>query len=461
MDKKTSSSSQNSRGKFSGRIGYVMAVAGSAVGLGNIWRFPYLAAKYGGGIFLLVYLILVVTLGYALIISETALGRMTKKSPVGAFHVFGKTLPFHLGGWFTAIIPMLICPYYCVIGGWVLKYLFDYALGNAPLLAQDGTFSAFLSSSGSVELWFILFSVLVFAVILGGVNKGVERVSKIMMPILIVLAIIVAIYSVTRPGAWEGVKYFLIPNFDNFSLMTVVSAMGQMFYSLSIAMGILITYGSYIEKDVDIEKSTSQVEFFDTGVALLAGLMIIPAVFAFSGGDMSTLQAGPSLTFITLPKVFSSMGIGNIVGVVFFLMFLFAALTSAISLLETSVSTLGDELHWSRKKSCVFMAVVMIILGTCSCLGFGVWDSIRIFGMQFLDFFDFLTNSVMMPISALATCFLVVKVVGLKKIDEEIEISSQFKRKKIYHFIIKYVAPICITIILLSSVANVLGWITM
>ena len=333
MDKKTSSSSQNSRGKFSGRIGYVMAVAGSAVGLGNIWRFPYLAAKYGGGIFLLVYLILVVTLGYALIVSETTLGRMTKKSPVGAFHVFGKTLPFHLGGWFTAIIPMLICPYYCVIGGWVLKYLFDYALGNAPLLAQDGTFSAFLSSSGSVELWFILFSVLVFAVILGGVNKGVERVSKIMMPILIVLAIIVAIYSVTRPGAWEGVKYFLIPNFDNFSLMTVVSAMGQMFYSLSIAMGILITYGSYIEKDVDIEKSTSQVEFFDTGVALLAGLMIIPAVFAFSGGDMSTLQAGPSLTFITLPKVFSSMGIGTFVGVVFFLMFLFAALTSAISLL--------------------------------------------------------------------------------------------------------------------------------
>ena len=243
--------------------------------------------------------------------------------------------------------------------------------------------------------------------------------------------------------------------------MTVVAAMGQMFYSLSIAMGILYTYGSYIGKDVDIEKSTTQVEIFDTGVALLAGLMIIPAVFAFSGGDMETLQAGPALTFITLPKVFASMGVGTIVGIAFFLMFLFAALTSAISLLETSVSTLNDELHWSRGKCCLLMVVVMLVIGTASSFGYGIWDSVKILGMQFLDFFDFLTNSVMMPIAALATCILILKVVGFKRMDAEIEQSSDFKRKKLYHFFLKYLASACVIIILVSSIANVLGWISM
>lgn len=449
------------RSKFSGRIGYVLSVAGSAVGLGNIWRFPYLAAKYGGGMFLLVYLVLMVTFGYVLIVSETALGRMTKRSPIGAFHSFGKKLPFHFGGWINAVVPMLIVPYYSVIGGWVLKYLFECIRGNADLLASDGYFSAFISNSGSVEVWFILFSAMVFFVILAGVEKGVERVSKIMMPLLILLAVFVAVYSMTRPGALEGVKYFLIPNFDNFSWMTVVAAMGQMFYSLSIAMGVLYTYGSYIGKDVDIEKSTTQVEMFDTGVALLAGLMIIPAVFAFSGGDMATLKAGPSLAFITLPKIFSSMGVGTVIGIVFFLMFLVAALTSAISLMETSVSSLEDELHLSRPKCCLIMCVVMMAVGTASSLGYGVWDFVTIFGMQFLDFFDFLTNSVMMPLAALATCILIVRVVGFEKIDQEIECSSAFRRKKLYHFFLKYLAPICITVILVSSIANVLGLISM
>ena len=387
--KKGKEEKPDARGKFSGRIGYVLAVAGSAVGLGNIWRFPYLAAKYGGGMFLLVYLILMLTFGYVMIMSETTLGRMTKKSPVGAFGTFGKKKSLKFGGWINAVIPMLIVPYYSVIGGWVLKYLFEYLRGNSETLAKDGYFTEFITSSGKVELWFLVFAVLVFAVILAGVKNGVERVSRVMMPMMIVLAVVVAVYSVTRPGAVEGIKYFLIPNLEHFSIMTVVAAMGQMFYSLSIAMGILYTYGSYIGKEVDVEKSTTQVEVFDTGVALLAGLMIIPSVFAFSDGDMETLQAGPSLTFITLPKVFSSMGVGTVVGIVFFLMFLFAALTSAISLLETSVSTLEDELHWKRWKCCLLMAGVMLVIGTASSMGYGVWDSVRILGMQFLDFFDF------------------------------------------------------------------------
>lgn len=458
---KGSKQTEVSRGRFSGRIGYVLAVAGSAVGLGNIWRFPYLAAKYGGGMFLFVYIILMVTFGFVMIVSETALGRMTKKSPVGVFHSFGKTMPFHFGGWINAIIPMLIVPYYCVIGGWVLKYLVEYLKGGVNLLAGDDYFTNFIASSRSVEFWFVMFSLLVFFVILAGVKRGVEQVAKVMMPILVVLAVFVAIYSITRPGALEGVKYFLVPNLENFSWMTIVAAMGQMFYSLSIAMGVLYTYGSYIGKDVDIEKSTTQVEFFDTAIALLAGLMIIPAVFAFSGGDMKVLKAGPSLTFITLPKIFSSMGIGSVVGIVFFLMFLFAALTSAISLMETSVSSFEDELHWSRPKCCLLMGVVMVMVGTASSLGYGTLDFVQIFGMAFLDFFDFLTNSIMMPFAALSTCLLIIRVVGLKKIIEEVEYSSAFRRKKMYSFFLKYLVPVCIAIILISSIANVLGWISL
>ena len=455
MDKKAKNS------KFSSRLGYVLAVAGSAVGLGNIWRFPYLAAKYGGGIFLLVYLILTVSFGYVLIVSETALGRMTQKSPIGAFKSFGQGIWYKIGGWINAIIPILIVPYYSVIGGWVIKYFVEYIKGNVSVLAQDNYFNNFISDSFNVEFWFIIFALFAFITILGGVKNGIERSSKIMMPILVVLAIMVVIYSVTRPGAIEGVKYFLIPNFEDFSIMTIVAAMGQMFYSLSIAMGILYTYGSYLEKDVDIEKSTKQVELFDTAIAILAGLMVIPAVFAFSTETAESLQAGPSLMFITLPKVFASMGAGTIAGILFFLLVFFAALTSAISLLETSVSSLSQQFHISRNKAIVIMAFVMLAFGTTSCLGYGVWDFISIFGMAFLDFYDFLTNSIMMPIAALATCILIIKVVGFQKIIDEVKISSPFKREKMYVFFMKYLASFFLIIILLSSVASVLGIISM
>ena len=455
MDKKAKNS------KFSSRLGYVLAVAGSAVGLGNIWRFPYLAAKYGGGIFLLVYLILTVSFGYVLIVSETALGRMTQKNPIGAFKSFGQGIWYKIGGWINAIIPILIVPYYSVIGGWVIKYFVEYIKGNVNTLAQDNYFNNFISDSFNVEFWFIIFALFAFITILGGVKNGIERSSKIMMPILVVLAIMVVIYSVTRPGAIEGVKYFLIPNFEDFSIMTIVAAMGQMFYSLSIAMGILYTYGSYLEKDVDIEKSTKQVELFDTAIAILAGLMVIPAVFAFSTEAAESLQAGPSLMFITLPKVFASMGAGTIAGILFFLLVFFAALTSAISLLETSVSSLSQQFHISRNKAIVIMAFVMLAFGTTSCLGYGVWDFISIFGMAFLDFYDFLTNSIMMPIAALATCILIIKVVGFQKIIDEVKISSPFKREKMYVFFMKYLASFFLIIILLSSVASILGIISM
>lgn len=233
------------RSSFSGKIGFVLSAAGASVGLGNIWRFPYLATKYGGGIFLIIYIILALTFGYTMIVAEISIGRMTGKSPVGAYQSFGKSRWLSLGGWINAIIPILIVPYYSVIGGWVIKYLLEYVQGNGAKLAEDGYFSEFISNGVSTEICFIVFALFTLGIIFAGVRNGIERVSKFMMPVLVVLSLIITVYSVTRPGAIAGVKYFLVPNLQNFSWMTVVSAMGQMFYSLSIAMGILITFGSY------------------------------------------------------------------------------------------------------------------------------------------------------------------------------------------------------------------------
>ena len=458
--------SKESRSTFSGKLGFVLSAAGASVGLGNIWRFPYLAAKYGGGIFLLIYILLALTFGYSMIVAETALGRMTGKSPVGAFAFFAKpgkrTGPLRFGGWINAVIPILIVPYYSVIGGWVVKYLCEYLLGHSHALAGDDYFSGFISDGASTELAFLAFALLTLGIIFAGVENGVERFSKVTMPVLVVLSVIITIYSVTRPGAMAGVKYFLVPNPENFSWMTVVSAMGQMFYSLSIAMGILITFGSYMKRDIAIEDSTQNVEFFDTLIAMMAGLMIIPAVFAFSGGDSASLNAGPSLMFITLPKVFDSMGFGSAVGVLFFLLVLFAAVTSSIALTESAVSTFQDELGWSRRKATCLMSVILVALGTLSSLGYGPLSGVTLLGMQFLDFFDFLTNSVMMPIAAIATCLLVSRVVGVKAIEAEVlHGEGTFRRKKVFNFMIRYLCPIFAAIILASSVANAFGWISM
>mgnify|MGYP002763598594 CR=1 FL=1 len=456
------STHKNNRSTFSGKLGYVLSAAGASVGLGNIWRFPYLAAKYGGGIFLLVYILLAVTFGYTMIVAESALGRMTRKSPVGAFQSFGNKKWMKFGGWINAIIPILIVPYYSVIGGWVIKYLIEYIKGNGTALAEDGYFSGFISNGVSTETCFIIFCLFTLAIIYAGVQNGIERVSKIMMPVLVVLSVIVAVYSVTRPGAMEGVKYFLVPNVKNFSWMTVVAAMGQMFYSLSIAMGILITFGSYMKKDTAIEDSTRNVEIFDTAIAMMAGLMIIPAVFAFSGGNPDTLNAGPSLMFITIPKVFANMGFGTAIGILFFVLVLFAAVTSSIALTESAVSTFEDELGWGRKKSTVITGIIMLVLGSLSSLGYGPLAFVKIIGMQFLDFFDFMTNSVMMPIAALMTSLLVSKVVGIDRIEEEIRHGeSKFRRKKVFVVMIKYLCPVFVLIILISSVANAFGWISM
>ncbi|MCR5294859.1 MAG: sodium-dependent transporter [Lachnospiraceae bacterium] len=450
------------RSSFSNKLGYVLSAAGASVGLGNIWRFPYLAAKYGGGIFLLVYVILAVTFGYTMIMAETAIGRASKKSPVGAFQSYGSSFFHRFGGWINAIIPALICPYYSAIGGWVTKYFFEYLRGSTEEIVEDEYFSGFIGGGFEPEFWFVVFMTIVLLVIFFGVQKGIERVSRVMMPVLLLLALLIAVYSISLPGAAEGVKYFLIPNFSNFSLMTVVAAMGQMFYSLSIAMGILITFGSYMKEDVSIESATVQVEIFDTGVAVLAGLMIIPAVFAFSGGDPGALNAGPALMFVTIPKVLASTGFARIGGVIFFLMVLFAALTSAIALTESAAATIEDELGFSRKKATVLMGVFMIVLGTFSSLGYGPLAVIKIIGMEFLDFSDFLTNTIMMPIAAMCICILVTRSIGLDRIADEVKKNGcAFRRQGIFEITIRYFSPVILAIILLSSIANVFGWISM
>lgn len=448
----------NKKSSFSGRLGYVMAVAGSAVGLGNIWRFPYLAAKYGGGTFLLTYIILALTVGFALLVSETALGRKTGNNPIKAYKMLGAK-KLKIGGWLNSIIPVLIVPYYCVVGGWVCKYLFEYLRGSSHLLTQDTYFSSFISSSLSPAFWLIVFAVLTFIVVIKGVEKGIEKVSKVLMPILVAMAIFISVYGLMTPGTIEGLKYYIIPDFSNFSIMTVIAAVGQMFYSLSIGMGILFTYGSYMKKEVDMEKAISQVEIMDTLIAFLAGLMIIPAVFAFSGKE--SLNAGASLMFITMPKVFDSLQLGGFIGLVFFLLVLFAALTSAISLMECSVATLMEQLHISRKKASFVMIGEMLLLGIPISLGYGVLGWIQPLGMTLLDFFDFVTNSCMMPVAALSTVLLIIFVTKISTVSDEVKISSVFKREKIYNFVMKYICVPTLIVILLSYILSTFGIITL
>ena len=446
------------RSSFTGKIGFVLAAAGSAVGLGNIWRFPYLAAKYGGGMFLLVYIILSVTFGFSLMVAEIAIGRKTQLSPIGAYSSLDKR--FSIIGILASAVPALILPYYSVIGGWVMKYTVGFVTGGAGQMSSDSYFGSFISKPVEPLLWFALFIGITALIVLLGVQKGIEQVSKVMMPVLVVLMVFIVIYTLcTVDGAMEGVLYYITPDFSHFSIMTVVAAMGQLFYSMSLAMGIMITFGSYMKRDISIEKSTHQIEIFDMGIAFLAGLMIVPACYAFSGGDPAALGQGPGLMFGVLPKVFDNMPGGSVIGVVFFLMVLLAALTSSISLMETVVSTIRDKWDIDRRLTCVIVLVASLLLGIPSCLGYSVWDGVKILGMQFLDLFDFVTNSVMMPIVALLTSILVGFFLKPKSVIEEVELSGKFKSKILFSVVIRYVAPVCILVILVSSILSAFGLI--
>ena len=447
---------EQNRSSFTGKIGFVLAAAGSAVGLGNIWRFPYLAAKYGGGIFLLVYIILAVSFGFSLMAAEIALGRKTGLSAIGAFRVLDKRFSFV--GYLAALVPAIILPYYSVIGGWVTKYLVAFVDGNAMNTTHDDYFTGFISNTAEPLIWFLVFIGITAVVVMCGVEKGVENVSKFMMPILVVLSVVIAIYAMFMPGAMDGVRYYLLPDFSKFSATTVLAAMGQLFYSMSLAMGIMITYGSYMKKNVNLESSVRQIEIFDTGIAFFAALMIIPAVIVFSGGTPEPLGKAPSHKFITHPKVFESMPGGTFIGIAFFVMVLFAALTSSISLMETVVSIVCDKFKMKRIPACVAVLVFSVLLGFLSSTGYGLLGNVKLIGMQFLDFFDFVSNSVLMPIVALCTCIFVGFVIKPKAIIEEVETDGvKFKGKKLFSVVIKYIAPIFIVLILISSVLDAFG----
>ncbi len=450
---------EKNRGSFTGRLGFVLAAAGSAVGLGNLWRFPPLAAQYGGGIFILVYIVLALTFGFALMTTEIAIGRKTGSSPVMAYQKLCKKFKFL--GYLATLVPVVILPYYCVIGGWVLKYMTVYIQGLTQEAAGDEFFGAFIGDTVSPLIFFVIYLVATWLIVMGGVEKGIEKISRFLMPLLVLLSIGISVYILTLPGALEGAKYYLLPDFSKFSFKTICAAMGQMFFSMSLAMGIMVTYGSYTKPEVSLTKSVNQIEIFDTVVALLAGLMVVPAVYVFSGEEAMS-SSGPGLMFVTLPKVFGDMAGGRVIGFLFFLLVLFAALTSSVSVMEAIVSVLMEKFGISRKAAGTGTLIFALAAGIPISLGNGIWSSLRILGMDLLTFFDYLSNSVMMPLVALFTCIMVGWVIGTKKITDEVTRNGEkFGRKRIYEVMIKYVAPVFLLIILISYNLSQFGIITL
>lgn len=454
---------ENKRSSFKGSIGFVLAAAGSAVGLGNIWRFPYLAAKDNGGFFILCYIILALTFGFTLLVTEIAIGRKTKQSPLTAYGKINKK--FKGLGTLATIVPAIILPYYCAIGGWVLKYFITFISGQGTAAAADDYFTGHITSLGQPIILLLVFIIATAAVILGGVNKGIEKSSKILMPILFVLIIGIAIFALTIKNTETGVtgidglKVYLLPDFKSLTVKsaftTVFDALGQLFYSISVAMGIMIAYGSYVDEDTNLMKSVNQIEIFDTLVALLAGLMIVPAVYVFMGKEGMT--AGPGLMFIALPKVFAQMGaIGNVIGVIFFAMVLFAAITSSISIMEAVVSSLMDGFKMKRKPATLLVLAYGIVAGIIVCLGYNkLYFELSLPNGtvgQILDLMDYVSNNIFMPIVALATCILIGWVAKPKTvIDEVTKNGAKFNRKFIYNATIKVIAPALLVVLLLQA----------
>lgn len=462
---------ETQRHSFTGSLGFVLAAAGSAVGLGNIWRFPYLAAKDGGGLFLVMYLVLALTFGFSLLTTDIAIGRSTKQGPLTAYGKVHKKFGFL--GVLGCLIPAIIMPYYCAIGGWVVKYFVTFITGGGMKAADDNYFWDFVTSPSEPIVPIIYMAIFLFVValiIIMGVNKGIESFSKVIMPVLIILVIGISIFSltltftgddgVTRTGM-EGLKIYLVPNLEGMTVSTfftvLADAMGQLFFSLSVAMGIMVAYGSYVKDEDNLVKSINQIEIFDTGVAVLAGVMIIPAVFTFMGTE-GMKASGPGLMFVSLPKVFAQMGkVGPVIGALFFAMVLFAAITSAVSILEAVVSSFMDQFKLSRLKATLLETFIALVVAIIVCLGYNkmYFDLTLPNGTvaQILDIMDYISNNILMPLIAIGTCILIGWVVGPKYIVNEAEKNGEkFGRAKLYVVMIKYIAPVLLVILFLRSV---------
>ena len=457
---------EEKKGGFSGSLGFVLSAAGSAVGVGNIWRFPYLAAKDGGGLFILIYLILVFTFGFTLLTTDIAIGRKTGKNAFDAFKQMNSKWGFL--GKLTFLVPAIIMTYYAVIGGWVSKYIVVYLTGGGSLATTDNFFTDFISSPVSPVIFTLIFLAITAFIVFRGVEKGIEKFSKVIMPGLIIMIVGIALFSltlsytdvngVTRTGI-QGLMVYLIPNFEGLTfskfLQILLDAMSQLFFSMSVSMGIMITYGSYVKKDINLSQSVGQIEICDTAVALMAGAMIIPAVYVFMGTE--GMSQGASLMFVSLPKVFMSMGkSGPIIGLIFFIMVAFAALTSCVSIMETLVASCMEIFHIDRKKMSFIIGIISSVASIIICLGYNVFyfDIVLPNGShaQLLDVMDYISNSFLMPAISLLTCIFIGWVMKPKWIIDEMESSGhKFGRKKLYIFMIKYVAPIMMAILFLQS----------
>ena len=457
---------EKKQNNFSGQLGFVLAAAGSAVGVGNLWRFPYLAAKDGGGLFLIIYFVLVLTFGFTLLTSDIAIGRRTKQSAISAYAQMRPKWKFL--GILTFLVPVLIMTYYAVIGGWITKYAVTYITGQAKAAAGDDYFTSFITSSTSPVVYALIFMAVTAFIVYNGVEEGIERVSKWMMPILLVLVVIIAGYSLTLQHTdasgqvhtgLQGFLYYLTPNVEGLTikrfLQILLDAMSQLFFSLSVSMGIMITYGSYVKPEVNLNKAVNQIEIFDTGVAFLAGAMIIPAVYVYSGTE--GMGAGPSLMFVSLPKVFAAMGkAGIFVGILFFVTAIFATLSSCISVLESIVANCMEIFHTGRKKTVLILSAIYLGASAVIALGYSIfYIEVKLPNGstgQLLDIMDYISNSVMMPFIALLSTILIGWIMTPDYVIDEMERGGEkFRRKKLYCIMIRYVAPVMMFVLFLQS----------
>lgn len=410
------------RGSWGSKFGFIMAAAGSAIGLGNLWKFPYLAGENGGGAFVVIYLGIVILLGFTMMLGELTVGRATKLNQYNAYKKINPKFGF-IGG-IGILTGFLILSFYSVVGGWVMKYIFQYILGGVSG-DKMAFFGAFITSPVEPIFWHALFMGVTLFIVLGGVSGGIEKASKIMMPLLFLFLIIIAIRSLTLPGAMEGVKYFLVPNWSAFNLDVLVQAMGQVFFSLSLGMGTLVTYGSYLEGHEDLPGNAFTIPALDTLAALIAGLAILPAVFAFGMEP----GAGPGLMFGTLPNIFEKMFLGQLFGLMFFILVFFAAATSAISLLEVPVSWGIDSMGWSRKKAVWIFSVLIFLIGIGASLSNGPWTTKFYFfnpgGQNFFDVLDYLTSNILLPLGGLFLSLFITFIWGYDNAFAEIRKGSK------------------------------------
>lgn len=430
--------------QWASKLGFIMATAGAAIGLGNLWKFPYLMGRNGGFPFLIAYLFFIVVLGIPVMMTEMSLGRKTRHDPVQAYADIHPNA--RIVGIFGVLAAFVILSYYSVIGGWILKYIVSYV----TTLKAPEDFGAFIASNEPV-VWHFVFMAVTTAICYYGIH-GIEKASKLMMPLLFVLLLVIILRSITLPNAYLGLNFMFAPDFSNFTLSSVSAALGQVFYSLSLCMGITITYGSYLNEKENIGRSCVSVAALDTAIALLAGIAIFPAVFSF---QLEPGQ-GPGLIFGTLPAVFSSISGGSIFAILFFALVFFAAVTSAIALLEVTVSFCIDTLKWPRKKAVLCLGTLIFLLGILSALSFGVLGEVTILNYSVFDFICMLTDNILLPFGGITMCYYVGWKWNPELLIDEIERDgSVFKLKKLWVVCIRYLTPVLVGVVTLSGFYSV------